>query len=129
MGPHRLNVFIASTFEAAVCPQCQQISTSVHDRGEPQFVRNLPIWNRRCWLCYVPRRFECTTCGNTFVERLAWREPNRDDTLRYEQSIYERARREPPSQSAQAEQLSEDQVHGLCERGAKKHSASGAPPV
>jgi hypothetical protein len=54
------------------------------------------------------------------VERLAWREPNRDYTQRYEHAIYERARREPTNQVAQAEQLSEDQVHGIFERWAKK---------
>ena len=120
VGSQRLNLFVESTFEAAVCPTCQQVSVSIHDRGEPQFIRDLSIWNRRCWLRYVPRRFACAMCDTTFVERLAWREPNRDYTQRYEHAIYERARREPTPQVAQAEQLSEDQVHGIFERGAKK---------
>jgi transposase len=71
-------------------------------------------------LRYVPRRFACATCDTTFVERLAWREPNRDYTQRYGHAIYERARREPINQVAQAEQLSEDQVQGIFERWAKK---------
>jgi transposase len=120
VGSQRLNLFVESTFEAAVCPTCQQVSVSIHDRGAPQFIRDLSIWNRRCWLRYVPRRFVCATCDTTFVERLAWREPNRDYTQRYEYAIYERARREPTNQVAQAEQLSEDQVHGIFERWAKK---------
>jgi transposase len=112
---------VESTFEAAICPTCQHVSLALHDRGEPLFIRDLSIWNRRCWLRYVPRRFACATCDSTFVERLTWREPNRDYTQRSEQVISERARREPTSQIAQAEQLSEDQVHGIFERWAKKH--------
>jgi transposase len=120
VGHHRVNLFIESTLEAAVCPTCQQVSTVIHDQGAPLFIRDLSIWNRRCWLSYGPRRFECATCQATFVERLVWREPNREYTQRYEQAIFERARREPTSQIAQAEQLSEDQVHGIFERWAKK---------
>ena len=120
VGTQRLNLFVESTVEAAICPACQAVSLVVHDRGEPQFIRDLSIWNRRCWLRYVPRRFECVACQTTFVERVAWREPNRDYTQRYEHIIYERARREPTNQIAQAEQLSEDQVHGIFERWAKK---------
>jgi transposase len=120
VGHHRVNLFVESTLEAAVCPTCQQVSTVIHDQGAPLFIRDLSIWNRRCWLRYVPRRFECATCQATFVERLGWREPNREYTQRYEQAIFERARREPTSQIAQAEQLSEDQVHGIFERWAKK---------
>lgn len=120
VGTQRLNLFVESTVAAAMCPACQAVSLVVHDRGEPQFIRDLSIWNRRCWLRYVPRRFDCATCQTTFVERLAWREPNRDYTQRYEQAIYARARHEPTNQVAQAEQLSEDQVQGIFERWAKK---------
>ena len=52
VGPNRLNLFIESTLAAAMCPDCQQLSYMVHDRGEPQFIRDLSIWNRRCWLQY-----------------------------------------------------------------------------
>jgi hypothetical protein len=66
VGHHRLNLFVESTLEAAICPTCQRVSVSVHDRGEPLFIRDLAIWNRRCWLRYVPRRFECAACQATF---------------------------------------------------------------
>ncbi len=66
------------------------------------------------------------TCQDTFVERVLWREPDLDYTVRYEQALYQRARREPISQIAESEQLSEDIVQGIFERGAKKHSTSAA---
>lgn len=124
-GSERIELTVESTLPAAVCPECQQISTQVHDTSAPQRVRDLPIWGRQCWLVYTPRRFDCVPCGRTFVERVAWREPGQDYSQRYSQHLYQRARREPIAQIAQAEQLSEDSVQGLFEREAKKQS----PPV
>lgn len=122
VGQNRINLFVESTLPAAICPSCQQVSTSLHEQGEPQMFRDLSIWDRRCWLRLVPRRFKCATCQNTFVERLAWREPERDYSLRYEQHIYQRARKEPITQVAQDEGLSEEAVQGIFERWAKKRS-------
>lgn len=124
-SPERIEVFIESNLEAAVCPDCQQVSTQIHDTAEPQMIRDLAMWDRQCWLRYAPRRFACATCHKTFVERVAWREPGFTHTLRYAQYIYHRARREDIAQIAQDEGLSQDMVRGIFERGAKKRSHSG----
>lgn len=116
----RLDVTIESTLVAAVCPSCQQISEVTHGHAEQQLIRDLSIWQRQCWLRYRPRRFHCARCQTTFVERVLWREAEFVYTQRYEQVIYERARREPISQIAQQEQLSEDIVQAIFERWAKK---------
>ncbi len=116
----RLDVTIKSTVDAAVCPNCQQISETTHGHAEPQLIRDLPIWQRHCWLRYRPRRFRCAPCQATFVERVRWREAEFVYTRRYEQSLYERARHEPIRQIAQQEQLSEDIVQGIFARWAKK---------
>lgn len=121
-----IELTVTSTLPAAVCPDCQQVSSLVHDTSPPQRLRDLAIWGRRCWLAYAPRRFDCVPCGRTFVERVAWREPGQDYTQRYSEHIYQRARREPLAQIAQTEQLSEDMVQGLFERGAKKQSPRAA---
>jgi transposase len=126
VGSQGLNVVVESTLEAALCPRCQQPSVIVHDQGDAQLIRDLPIWNRRCWLNYRPRRFDCATCNNTFVERVVWREPGLDYTIRYEQAIYEKVRRESIAQVAHDERLSEDIIQGLFERGAKKRSPNAA---
>ena len=110
-------------------PLCQHPSVLVHDLGDTQQIRDLPIWNRRCWLNYRPRRFDCATCNNTFVERVAWREPGLDYTMRYEQALYEKVRRESVAQVAHDERLSEDIIQGIFERGAKKRSQNAAIPV
>jgi transposase len=129
VGAQRLNVVVESTLEAALCPHCQQASVIVHDQGDAQLIRDLSIWNRRCWLSYRPRRFDCATCNNTFVERVVWREPGLDYTVRYEHAIYEKVRRESVAQVAQDERLSEDIIQGIFERWAKKRSPNAVIPV
>ena len=126
IGQNRIHLFVEPTLEMAICPECKQVSTALHQVEEPQMIRDLSIWDRQCWLRLTLRRFKCAACQDTFVERLAWREPGRDYTLRYEQHIYQRARKEPINQVAKDETLSEEVVHGIFERWAKKRSPSAA---
>ena len=126
VGPSRINLFVEPTVNVAVCPGCGRPSTEIHDTSEAQMIRDLSIWDRRCWLRYTPRRFKCAECQGTFVERVVWREAGRDYTVRYEQHIYQRSRREPVSQVAKDEGLSEDIVQGIFERWAKKQSQPAA---
>ena len=128
VGRDRLNLFVESTQAAALCPQCHHPSTTLHDTAEPQMIRDLSIWQRRCWLRYTPRRFLCPTCHTTFVERLAWRESGQLYTLRYEQWLSERAVHEPVAQIAQSEHLSEDTVEGIFACWAQKNWHSAATP-
>lgn len=124
IGHARIEVQIRSSLAAALCPACQQLSTQIHDTAEAQTVRDLPMWERHCWLRYVPRRFACAPCGRTFVERVAWRTPGVGYTVRYGQHIYARTRHEDIAQIAQAEGLSQDTVRAIFEQGAKKRLPS-----
>jgi transposase len=126
VGQNRINLFVEPTLELALCPNCGLASMSIHEVGEAQMIRDLAIWDRQCWLRLTPRRFKCATCQNTFVERLAWREPGREYTMRCEQHIYQRTRKEPILQVAKDEMLSEEIVQGIFKRWAKKRSPSGA---
>ena len=79
-------------------------------------------------MSYRPRRFDCATCNNTFVERVVWREAGLDYTVRYEQAVYEKVHRESVAQAAHDERLSEDIIQGIFEREAKKRSPDAAIP-
>lgn len=125
-GPARIEVQIRSNLAAALCPDCEQISTQLHDTAEAQTLRDLPLWDRQCWLRYAPRRFACRACGRTFVERVPWRTPGLAYTVRYAQHIYERSCHQDIAQIAQVEGLSQDTVRAIFEQGAKKHSPSAA---
>jgi len=126
VGSRRLNLFIESDLAAGVCPECQQMSLKVHEVGEPQMIRDLAIWQRESWLRYTPRRFKCSQCKNTFVERVVWREAGLTYTTRYAQFVYERTKHESLRQVAKEEGLSEDVVQGIFERAAKKQSRNVA---
>jgi transposase len=47
-GDERIEVFIESSLGAGVCPECQQVSTQIHDTAELQTIRDLPMWDRQC---------------------------------------------------------------------------------
>ena len=120
VGVEQLHLVVESTLAVAICPECQQVCEHVHDLSEAQLVRDLPMAARRCALNYRARRFECPHCRKTFVERVAWKRPGVNYTLRYEQHIYQRARQEPVSQVAHDEGLSEEAVQAIFEQWAKK---------
>ena len=112
----RIEVWIESRLDVAVCPDCQRVSGQIHDTAEPQTLRDLTIWGRQCWLRYAPRRFACASCHSTFVERVVWREPGLAYTLRYAQHIYDRTQQADIAQVALDEGLSQDTVRGIFER-------------
>jgi transposase len=92
---------------------------------EEQLVRDLAYGERHCYLSYRARRFRCEKCSKTFVERVAWKRPEASYTLRYENYIYQRARKEPVRQIAEEEGLSEEAVQSIFEHKAKKRLRHG----
>jgi len=128
-GSTVIRLRVVSTSEAGVCPGCGKPSVKVHDVGDEQLIRDLPIWGKRCWLKYVPRRFECGVCEKTFVERVVWKASDLNYTQRYEAHVYERCRRESMADVAGDERLSEDIVTSLFERWAKKTLSNAAIQV
>jgi transposase len=122
VGAGEIYLTVEPLLKVAACPDCSEISLHEHDRGDAQKVRDLSVAERRCWLVYRPRRFRCEGCQKTFVERVEWRRAGMSYTTRYEHYIYQRSRREPISQVAQDEGLSEEAVQAIFEDWAKKRS-------
>jgi len=125
-SPEQLLLFVESSVPVASCPDCGHISNQVHDLSEVQLIRDLPIAERRCYLRYQARRFECEHCQKTFVERVNWKRSNVSYTERYERHVYQKVRRESVSQVAQDEGLSEEAVQAIFEHRAKKGSRRAA---
>lgn len=123
--PKQITLFVESIEEVAVCPECGQLSLQVHGLCEEQVIRDLPYGERRCYLSYRARRFRCSPCGKTFVERVAWKRAEMRYTLRYEKHIYQRSRKEPVSQIAEDEGISEEAVQAIFEHWAKKRLRHG----
>ena len=122
----QIKLIVESNEEASICPECRQISIQTHGLCEEQLIRDLAYGERRCYLSYRARRFRCRTCNNTFVERVAWKRAEVSYTLRYENYIYQGARKEPVSQIAEEEGLSEETVQAIFEHRAKKRLRHGS---
>ena len=116
---------VESIEEAAICPECHEISSKIHGFCEEQAIRDLAYGERRCYLSYRARRFRCEKCNKTFVERVVWKRPDVSYTLRYEKYIYQRARKEPVRQIAEEEAVSEETVQAIFEHLAKKRLRHG----
>ena len=119
-GADEITLQLESVSPAAVCPACHSLSTECRDRNEAIKVRDLSLWQRRCWLEYRPQRFICPQCGKLFNERVTWRNVDFTYTVRYEQYVYERTRRDTIASIAREEGLSEAVVQDLFVRWAQK---------
>jgi transposase len=124
-GGEQIKLFVESVEEAGVCPECRQISIQVHGLCEEQLIYDLAYGERRCYLSYRARRFRCEKCNKTFVERVTWKRVEVSYSLRYEQYIYQRARKEPIREIAEEEGLSEEAVQAIFEHKAKKRLRHG----
>jgi len=121
----QITLVVESVEEVGICPECGQLSLQVHGLCEEQVIRDLPFGERRSYLSYRARRFRCGGCGKAFVERVAWKRAEVSYTLRYEKHIYARSRKEPISQIAEDEGISEEAVQAIFERWAKKRLRHG----
>ena len=124
-GAEQLTLIVESTDEAGMCPACRQVSIKLHGWCEAQLIRDLAYGARRCYLSYRARRFRCEHCNRTFVERVAWKRAEVSYTLRYEDYLYERARKAPVRQIGVEEGLSEETVQAIFEYRAKKRWRHG----
>ncbi len=124
-GAAQIQLFVESVEEAGICPECRQISIQVHGLCEEQRIRDLTYGERRCYLSYRARRFRGEPCNKTFVERVGWKRPEVSYTLRYENYVYQRARKEPVRQVAEEEGVSEEAVQAIFEHKAKKRLRHG----
>lgn len=114
-----LHLYCRLTVEAAVCPLCKGITTAVKDHKE-RCVRDLDLFDKRTFVHFAIRRFECGACGHRFTEELqavAWR---RHQTLRFEQMIYQQCLHSSKKAVAEQYHLSQSTVYGIFKRHAKR---------
>jgi len=125
----RLLVKVAVATPAALCPTCAQLSMAVHSYGSPRTIRDLDLWGRRCYLRWTPRQFECATCQDTFVERLAWVAPRQHHTRRFEQAVYGLTRRTNVVEAAAHYGLSDESVEAIFQQHATQQVTQRSYPT
>lgn len=114
-----LHLYLDSESETGVCPRCRQSSRQVR-QWYRRVVRDLPISGKACYLHVGKRYFECRQCQATFPEPLDFAEPKRDDTTRYETSIFQQVRHTTATYVAEREGLTDKVVTRICVRQAKQ---------
>jgi transposase len=122
-----VHVYCGNAHEAALCPRCREISSTVHEEKE-RCVRDLDIWGKCTFLHFRRRRFECEHCQQPFSERLASIDQRRRQTRRFEQYIYRACLRSDCKAVAGANWLHPLTVKGIFKRWAK-HTIRNQGPV
>ena len=125
-GQEIVHLYCLSAHQVALCPRCQQISTTVHDEKE-RCVRDLDIWGKCTFLHFTRRRFECEGCGRPFTERLVSIDRQRRQTRRFEQHIYRACLDSACKAVAQANWLHPVTVKGIFKRWAKRTVRTRGP--
>ncbi|MCP4614361.1 MAG: transposase [Planctomycetes bacterium] len=64
----RIMLICVPRWPVAVCPDCSQPSSDIHDYPNQRTIHDTPIGGRPAVLVYDSRRFECPHCGNIFIE-------------------------------------------------------------
>lgn len=114
-----LHLYCRLTVAVAVCPLCKTVSTAVKDQKE-RCVRDLDLFDKRTFVHFQIRRFDCSECGHRFTEELqavGWR---RHQTLRFEQAVYQQCLQSSKKAVAAQFHLSQCTVYGIFGRWAKR---------
>ena len=125
---HQLILLCEVVHQVAICPDCQQPSTAIHEY-KPQLVRDVTVFGLECCLDYVRRRFKCHQCKKPFSEQLASVSLGRY-TVRYEHYIFEQYRQASIAEIAYQENLGYKAAQGIFYRQAEARVAqSKVQPV
>jgi transposase len=118
-GREVLHIFCHHENEVAVCPACNEISSSVHE-SEERCIRHLDIWGKATYVHFPARRFDCKTCKKPFSEALTWIEEQRRTSTSYELHIYQESQHSDIEAVAKREELHPETVRSIFGRWAKR---------
>lgn len=99
--------------EESNCRYCQRPSAQLN-QNRPVLIRDLSIFGQPVYLKVPRRQFYCRTCQKYFTESLNFVDWERRYTQRYENHIYQRVQATTIEQVSREENLSWDQVQGIC---------------
>jgi len=119
-------VLCQPVWDVALCPNCQQLSTHVHQYHR-RVVRDLAWVGHPCALEFSVRRFKCDHCRRPFTEVLEALSPHGRCTRRYEQQLFERCRDTTIQAVSRQERLGYKMVEGIYYRWAERHVAVARP--
>lgn len=78
-----IRIYLECTNESAICPICKCECDLIHEQKEKKEVRDCAVFGKRCLMHITHRRFKCSNCNKTFMERLDWIDSYGRYTQRY----------------------------------------------
>ncbi len=114
-----VHIYGEISIDAAICSCCHAVSTTIKEYKE-RCVRDCDVWDKRTFLHFQIRRFECRECGHRFTEELkdiGWR---RRQTKRFELQVYKACLGDSKKRTAEMFHLSQTAVNRIFKRWAKE---------
>lgn len=78
-----IHFYLEFTNESSTCPNCGAKCDIIHEKKETKTIRDMQVFGKKCFLHFIHRRFKCSKCNKTFMERLDWIDPYERLTQRY----------------------------------------------
>lgn len=78
-----IHIYLECVNESVICPICKCECDIIHEKKEKKELRDCAIFGKKCFLHFTHRRFKCSKCDKTFMERLNWIDSYGRYTQRY----------------------------------------------
>ena len=111
-------ISVKSTEDGTCCSKCGQHITKSYGYAPERQVRHTSIFNSEVYICFTPKRFECSDCEGspTTVQRPAWIKPGSSYTIPFEEHILLQLINSTVEDVCIKENISYDAVEGILDR-------------
>lgn len=120
-----IHLFCDLTTDVAICPDCKSVSSTIK-QYQSRCIRDSDIWQKRTFIHFKSRRFECQNCQTRFTEELNGVRWRRRQTNRFERKIYESCKEMSIKATAERFGLSQSTVQEIFNIWGKTHQAKSS---
>ncbi|MEW6206653.1 MAG: ISL3 family transposase [Pseudomonadota bacterium] len=113
-----LIIEVESTVKGTPCHKCQQEAHKGHGHDQPRLVRHLPVFGRKTYLRFRPKRFGCAHCPGepTSTQQVDWCLPRSPQTKAFETHLLWQLVNSTVEDVSHKEGVSYDEVLGIIDR-------------
>jgi transposase len=105
------------------CPHCNTLAIKPHQYHDKK-IRTVPFNTMPTFLMFTQKAYLCPACGRRFLERVDFLEKCQRHTKKYEEYIYEQAKKQDIARVAELEGLKWNTVNDIFLKGTKKQKSS-----
>jgi transposase len=105
------------------CPHCNTLAIKPHQYHNKK-IRTAPFNTMPTYLVFTQKAYLCPACGRRFLEQVDFLEKKQQHTKKYEEYIYEQAKKQDISRVAELEGLCWDTVNNIFLKGTEKPKSS-----